>query len=122
MVCPYCQKEAPWVSNEHRYGKRYGKSYMCYWCKDCDAYVGCHQNTRKPLGTMANKELRGWRMKAHAAIDPIWREGRMKRSTLYVRLSDYMGREMHVGESDIEQCKAIIEAAKVISSQVHDRQ
>ena len=57
MICPYCQKEAPWISNEEVYGKRYGKSYMCYYCKDCDAYVGCHDNTKRALGTMANQEL-----------------------------------------------------------------
>lgn len=70
---------------------------------------------------MANKELREWRMKAHAAIDPLWKNGRMKRNTLYVRLSDYLGKEVHVGWSDIEDCKAIIAAAESIASIKHDR-
>lgn len=108
MICPYCNKEAPWVSNEQIYGKRYGASYMCYYCKDCDAYVGCHNNTGKPLGTMANKELRTWRMKAHAHIDPIWKSGRLKRGQVYARLRKHFGREIHIGESDIETCKEII--------------
>jgi len=115
ILCPYCGKEALWVSNEKVYGKRYGKSYMCYYCPTDEAYVGCHNNTRKPLGTMANKELRDWRIKAHAKIDPLWRTGSDKtnrnyrRKKLYQRLKELFGHEVHVGESDIEMCKKIIE-------------
>jgi len=108
IFCPYCKKEAKWCENKERYGKNYGKSYMCYWCKDCDSYVGCHNNTRKPLGTMANKELRDWRMKAHAHIDPYWKSGKLSRGQVYELLKKKFGKEIHIGESDIELCKAII--------------
>lgn len=116
MNCPYCQKEAPWVSNELRYGKRYGKSYMCYWCKDCDAYVGCHNNTRKALGTLANKELREWRMKAHEVLDELWKRPKngYARRSVYIRLKEAFGREIHVGEADIETCKEIIRTVPLI--------
>ena len=112
MICPFCNQEAPWVENKAIYGRNYGKSYMCYYCKPCDAYVGCHGNTRKPLGNMANKELREWRKKAHAVIDPLWRSGKMKRWQVYRALSDSFGKQIHVGESDIETCKKIIEFSK----------
>lgn len=108
MDCPYCNKPAPWVENKEKYGRNYGKSYMCYWCKDCDAYVGCHENTKRPLGTMANKELREWRIKAHGAIDWLWKSKRMKRHNMYKLLKEKMGRDIHIGESDIETCKEII--------------
>lgn len=114
MNCPYCGKEAPWIPNEQVYGKRYGKSYMCYWCKDCDAYVGCHNNTRKALGTMANKELREWRQKAHALVDPLWKSKTYKRSIVYLRLSEAFGKQIHIGESDIEQCQEIIKTVPLI--------
>lgn len=107
--CPYCGKIAAWVPNEQVYGKRYGKSFMCYYCAPCDAYVGCHNNTRKPLGVMANKELRGWRMKAHNMVDPLWKSGRFRRDVVYMRLSQVLGRPVHVGEADIVMCKEIIE-------------
>ena len=109
MICPYCDKEAPWVENKAIYGRNYGKSYMCYYCKPCDAYVGCHQNTRKALGTMANRELRYWRKRAHAYLDPIWKSGRMKRGVMYAKLKDIFGKEVHVGESDIEMCRKLLE-------------
>jgi len=109
MICPYCKKEAKWCDNAERYGKRYGKSYMCYWCKDCDSYVGCHNNTMKPLGTMANKELREWRMKAHAHIDPVWKSGKKSRGAVYAILKEKLGKQIHIGESDIETCKKVLE-------------
>lgn len=109
MICPFCNKEAPWVENKTIYGKNYGKSYMVYYCKPCDAYVGCHNNTKEALGTMANKETREWRKKVHAHIDPLWKTGKMSRKDMYQKLKDFFGFEFHVGESDIETCKKVLE-------------
>lgn len=108
MKCPFCNNEAPWVENKEIYGRNYGKSYMAYYCKPCDAYVGCHNNTKKALGTMANAELREWRKKAHAHIDPVWKSGDKKRGDIYAILKEKLGRPIHIGESDIEICKKII--------------
>jgi len=112
MICPYCNQEALWVENKAIYGRNYGKSYMCYYCKPCDAYVGCHQNTTKPLGVMANKELREWRIKAHAVIDPLWKNGPIKRKTVYKILSREMGFQIHIGNSDIATCEKLISIVK----------
>lgn len=109
MICPKCNKEAPWVENKEKYGKNYGKSYMCYFCKPCGTYVGCHNNTRKPLGTMADKELMQWRMKAHKVFDPLWKEGKLTRRQAYNLLRNSFGKYIHIGESDIEMCKSIID-------------
>ena len=32
------------------------------------AYVGVHKGTDKPLGRLANAELRYWKKRAHAAV------------------------------------------------------
>lgn len=108
MICPYCGKIAPWVENKVKYGRNYGRSYMCYYCKPCDAYVGCHTNTRKPLGTMANAHLRRLRMKAHEYLDPLWHDKHISRSAMYSNLNKIFGREVHIGEADIEMCKKIL--------------
>jgi len=110
MKCQYCDHDAVWVDNTEIYGKRYGKSYMMWLCKPCDAYVGCHQNTKKALGTLANKELRDWRQKAHRAFDPLWKEGSMSRQEAYRWLKEKTGKWIHMGESDIETCRAVVEA------------
>lgn len=112
MKCPFCGKSAKWVENKEIYGKNYGKSYMCWLYKPCNAYVGCHQNTKNPLGTMANQELREWRMKTHAVFDPLWKTGKMSRKSAYKLLKEKLGREIHIGESDIETCQSIIKQLK----------
>lgn len=108
VACPFCGNPAKWVENKEIYGRNYGKSYMCWLCKPCDAYVGCHQNSKKPLGTMANRETREWRKKAHAIFDPLWKSGKMGRREAYEFISKKLGREVHIAWSNVEQCKEII--------------
>lgn len=110
VICNYCGKEAKWVENKEIYGKNYGNSYMVWWCKPCDAFVGCHNNTMEPKGTLANRELREWRKKAHAHIDPLWKSGILARGQVYYRLKKALGgtKEIHVGGADIELCKKIL--------------
>lgn len=109
VKCPYCSKPAAWCENKEIYGKNYGKSYMCWLCKDCNAYVGCHNNSKKPLGTIANKELREWRKKVHERIDPLWKQGNISRKDLYKDLNRTFSRDFHVGGADIEECKKVLE-------------
>lgn len=108
IFCPYCHKAAIWTENKTIYGRNYGKSYMCYICPPCGAYVGCHNNTRHPLGTLANKELREARILAHAVLDPIWKSGVMTRSEVYSKLKEVFGREVHIAQSDLDECREII--------------
>lgn len=108
VTCPYCNQPARWVDNAEIYGKRYGSSYMAWWCQPCDAYVGCHKNTKRPLGTMADKDTRGARMKAHGAFDPIWKSRELSRSAAYRWLNQQLGREVHIGEATVEQCNEIV--------------
>ena len=114
MECPYCHKKAQWVENKAIYGKNYGKSYMCYYCEPCNAYVGCHNNTKEPLGTMANKELREYRIKAHEAIDYYWKYAGLTRKEVYQKLKNYFGADIHIGESDISLCQRVCNEAEDI--------
>jgi hypothetical protein len=66
------------------YGKRF---YRC----SCGAFVGCHPGTDKALGSCAGPETRKARSAAHAAFDPIWKSGKMKRSDAYRALAGRMG-------------------------------
>ena len=109
MDCPYCHRPAKWVENKEIYGKNYGRSFMIWLCQPCNAYVGTHQNTKKPLGTMADRLTREWRKKAHEVFDPLWKEGHHSRDGAYILLSRKMGKETHIGESDVETCKKIIQ-------------
>lgn len=115
LNCTICGHPAEWVKNSEVYGgKIYGKSYMIWLCRNCGAFVGCHENTRNPLGTFADKELRQARMKVHAVIDPLWKSKKYARKTVYLRLKEAFGEEIHVGESDKQRCEEIIKTAELI--------
>lgn len=111
VYCPYCGKKAEYVDTIEIYGKSYG---MAYLCRPCDAYVGVHDGTDTPLGRLANRELRRWRNRAHAAFDPLWQKGpyRRRRNDAYAWLAGKMGltkEETHIAMFDVEQCKQVIQ-------------
>lgn len=116
ITCPYCGKDAPWFhTSTHVYGRDFGPIYHCI---PCDARVSCHKDRPgKPMGTLANAELRELRQKAHAAFDPIWLGKLMKRRAAYRWLARALGEnEVHIGESDESRCRAII----ALASQKHE--
>lgn len=108
MFCPYCGEKAKWCENKVVYGKNLGESHMIYYCKNCDAYVGCHKNSRNALGSMANKELRVLRRKCHLLIDPYWKKKKIERNKLYELLSDWWGDEFHVAWLREKECQFVL--------------
>ena len=120
VICPYCQNPAKLVDSATIYrGRDYGKLWRC---DPCDAHVGVHRNSPDyaPLGRLANKELRQWKMRAHAAFDPLWKTGRhgspsrgMRRAEAYRWMREALGmtqEEAHVGKFDVPECKRLIQA------------
>lgn len=110
VCCPYCGRQAEFVDSKVVYGKSYG---MIYLCRNCMAYVGVHKGTDKPLGRLANAELRYWKKAAHAAFDPLWQYGFFKgrRKAAYRWLAKKMDlplEETHIGMFDVSQCKRVI--------------
>lgn len=88
--------------------------YVCSNYPTCDAYVGSHKNSQEPLGYLANKETRKWRMKAHAVFDPKWKFGsrkRKRRKIAYEKMQAEMNLppdKAHISMFDVEQCKFLI--------------
>ena len=104
VICPYCLEPAKLVDSEVIYGRSYGNSWLCV---PCDAYVGCHKGTNKPLGRLANKDLRQAKMKAHIAFDPLWKSKKMTRREAYIFLANKLGvetKDCHIGMFSIYQC------------------
>lgn len=113
-ICPYCGAESKAVTGRTIYPHRRDlHRRKFYQCAPCDAYVGTHRNSGKPLGRLADARLRKMKRMAHAAFDPLWKEGRFKsRTVAYAWLSERMGlpkEETHIGMFDIDQCKRVIE-------------
>jgi hypothetical protein len=112
VICPYCGKDAQLTNSTVLYGKDYGWVWVCK-CVEGWAYVGCHRSTKHPLGTLANHELREARKRAHAAFDPLWKDGLMSRSAAYRWLSSELGiakENCHIACFDLERCELVIKA------------
>lgn len=111
VYCDYCGRKAEFVDSKIIYGKSYG---MIYLCRNCMAYVGVHKGTAKPLGRLANAQLRYWKKRAHASFDPLWKYGRFKgsRNAAYAWLAKSLNlpvEETHIGMFDVGMCKRVIQ-------------
>jgi len=104
--CPNCGESAELKLNNYGY---------YYFCKACDTSVGCHPGTERPLGIMANKELRLLRSAAHKAFDPLWTRNIMSRKKAYAWLAKKLKItvfECHIGMFNIKTCNRVIEGMK----------
>lgn len=116
--CDYCGNPAKLVTGEAIYPHRPDLYHLHFWqCEPCGAYVGCHKKEggngdgTKPLGRLANAELRAAKQRAHAAFDPIWRERRMRRHEAYGWLAAKLGiskADCHIGWMDDEQLRRVV--------------
>ena len=106
MKCNYCGGETQIVKGAklYPYHPDIGEK-LFYYCACQPAWVGCHKNTDKPMGTLANSELRNLRREVHRQMDKIWQNGKMTRSQCYARMSKMLNvSHFHIGQCSVEQC------------------
>lgn len=110
--CPYCESKVSWVNNSEIYnGASFGEWPFAYRCSSngCGAYVGMHQFTNIPLGTLANEKLRTKRKQAKELFQPLWQGFHAvpyTRKQAYRLLAEKMGipwEECHFGWFSEEQ-------------------
>lgn len=126
MVCPFCKGQAKLKTWKEVYGAE-GDERKRFWvCDPCDARVGCHlpadENGRGglgdgtvPLGTMANRPLRGMRLKAHGAFDQMWRGLGWSRTRAYHWLASEMRKPIstaHIAMFNEKECEQVILLSK----------
>lgn len=76
-IWPYCKCKTELIDSAEIYdGVSYGQMYIC---RNCNAYVGCHKDSSKSLGRLANEELRRYKHCAHLVFDMIWENHFMSR-------------------------------------------
>lgn len=117
MICDYCHNEAQLVSGDIIYPHRSDLHHLHFWqCVPCKAYVGCHRGTTRPLGRLANAELRQAKQDAHVAFDELWKRttpvGSFDRYGAYTWLAWQLGidrAECHIGMFDVETCRRVVE-------------
>ena len=120
-ICPYCNKRSKICTGQDIYPHRPDLRHKVFYrCKPCRAWVGCHPGSSKPLGRLADPELRAAKSAAHAVFDPLWkrkmiRDGVSKnkaRSTGYQWLAAQLGisvDDCHIGMFDVETCKRVVQ-------------
>lgn len=111
--CDYCGQVAKLVSGEKIYPHRKDLWRLdFYLCAPCDAYVGCHKGSYRPLGRLADAFLRVEKSKAHAAFDPLWKSRKMTRGAAYKWLAEQLSiskDECHIGMFSAVMCRRVVE-------------
>jgi hypothetical protein len=137
--CPTCKRDAVfYASSERIYGRDYGPVWACP-SRICDTYVGVHEGTQIPKGTLATKPMREGRKAAHYRFDPLWKDLRLAypeipvpgqhlrsiaRKRAYTWLAAQLGipfDDCHIAMFDVAQCARVvqvIEANKPTSASV----
>lgn len=70
--CPYCGQESMQGTGVDVYPHRPDLQHLVFYsCAPCQARVGCHPGTTRPLGNLANAELRAARIEAHTQFDKL---------------------------------------------------
>jgi ABC-type transport system involved in Fe-S cluster assembly fused permease/ATPase subunit len=69
----------------------------------------------KPLGRLANKELRQAKVNAHNYFDLLWKNGEMNRKDAYKWLAEQLKisfDKCHIGMFDVDMCKKVVECIR----------
>ncbi len=113
IKCPYCGAQAHLrpASVVRRHAQPCEEVYVCARYPVCDAYVSAHQESRLPMGTLADRHLRGKRRQAHIALSQLWEQGYMSRKEAYRWLQVQLGlpeSEAHIGHFSEFRCEQVI--------------
>ncbi len=119
-ICRYCGGVIKLVPAFSIYGetsaKRLGlESEHIYQCQNCNARVGCHRGTTRPLGNVANEILRLKRMETHQVFDGYWKQRGMSRTAAYRWLAKQMELpegKAHIGGFEMDECQRVIDLCK----------
>lgn len=104
IFCTGCDEDvmARLTNGAEMYPARPELSKYPFWvCDKCGAFVGTHRKTKdhlRPLGSLATKEVKLWRMRIHQVLDPLWRSGKIERTHAYARITQALGHPFHAGE------------------------
>ena len=118
-ICRYCGGVIRPVPAETIYRDSADRLQMTgetvYQCQNCNARVGCHKGTDRPLGDVANEVLRLKRIETHQAFDALWKQKGLSRTAAYkwlakkLRISE---EKAHIGGFEMEQCQQVISLCK----------
>lgn len=116
MPCPFCGGVAKLEDDARLYhGRHYGEAYICENFPRCRGYVGAHNDTHLPKGTLADDATREARIQAHHIFDSYWKSYCCDRRKAYAKLAKAMNLRFdrtHIARFGIEECNRVIEIVK----------
>ncbi|MBK5185952.1 zinc-finger-containing protein [Paraburkholderia domus] len=120
-VCDYCGVKATLVrvgDDAYPYREDHGPLWLC---ASCEAWIGVFARSKRhvPLGRLANADLRDWKARLHAALEPLAAaKARRDGCNLFearARGMKWLAGEMalddkhgNIHQLDVEQCKTAI--------------
>lgn len=116
--CKICERYSKLQTGKEVYPHRPDLSAKFFYvCLTCLAKVGCHPETKCPLGTLCDKETQGLRKLLHKELDTLWlgKEAKMSRKKSYTLLAAFLDipvERCHIGEFDKGMCKKAIRYLK----------
>lgn len=113
-ICQYCRQSTELVSAAEVY--MYCTEGFVLLCRDCWAYVGVQPDNKTGLGTVADKDLRLARNKAHLEFDKLYKQGYLTKSSAYEWLSDTIKiprQFCHIAMFSINTCEEAIELVNI---------
>ncbi len=118
-ICRYCGGVIKLVSAQTIYGASTDRLGLTneniYLCQNCNARVGCHKGTNRPLGNVANEVLRLKRRETHQVFDRFWQDNGMSRTQAYKWLAKQMRlseKNAHIGGFEMDQCQQVIDLCR----------
>ena len=85
--------------------------YVCSRWPECDAYVAAHKASKRPMGTLANGNLRHKRILAHHALEEFQRAQHMEKWAVYLWLQGKLGlyeEQAHIGLFSGQMCDHVV--------------
>lgn len=122
IYCCQCKQDVDslLVTGKDVYGHRKDLHSLPFWrCNTCRNFVGCHHKTKnrtKPLGVIANKEIKNARIHIHALLDPIWQKKRLPSGVIYAKINEKLGYPYHTAEiRDIDVAREVYRIVREIA-------
>lgn len=129
-ICRYCGGVIRCVPGQKVYGDaaasrlKLGNEWF-YQCQNCNARVGCHKGSKRPLGNIANEVLRLKRKETHQVFDAFWQRRGMTRTAAYKWLAEQMKlpeEKAHIGGFEVDQCQQVIDICRRMETAEQDKE
>lgn len=119
IFCPYCGSAAQLRPASTVHGEQTFSAgsylYLCSRWPVCDSYVSAHRRNLRPMGTLANGELRHKRIVAHRELERFRKKQGMETWAVYLWLQGALGlseAQTHIALFSEDRCEQVISLCK----------